>query len=65
MELHLTETDVRHPFYEMGDALGNLKDAVLAESVMKEDDVLLGILRGLEAVFDVLLIHLSSRYRWD
>lgn len=65
MELHQSETDVRHPYYEMSDRFGNLMDAVSIEPVMKEDKILRGILRGLGAGIDVLLIHLNMCYRWD
>lgn len=58
-------TDVRHPYYEMGDKFGALQEAVDNDPTMRVDDKLNGILAGIRTYMDSLHTHLEENYIWD
>jgi len=64
-QLHQPATDVRHPMYEMGDKLGELKDAVAGDPVMGADNALSAKLTQLEQARDAVFNHLNAHYVWD
>lgn len=65
MEKHPITADVRHSYYDMGDKLGALYEAVKDDPVMKEDLILLGIVRFLCEGSRALKQHLNANYIWD
>ncbi len=64
-QLHQPATDVRHPMYEFGDKLGELRDAIAGDPVMRKDGALGGLLRQAEGARSALHRHLEENYLWD
>ena len=62
---HQPTTDVRHPMYEVGDKIGELRVAVVSDPTMKADQILGGLLQGLRQASDAVHKHLDANYRWD
>ena len=65
MAKHQTTTDIRHPYYDMGDKLNALHEAVDGDPVLWNDDKLQGILIGIRADINRLQTHLNKNYLWD
>ena len=57
--------DIRHPYYEMGDKLGVLKDAIKGDSELKKDKKLVSLVTDIEKATDALHKHLEATYIWD
>lgn len=62
---HRPTTDVRHPFYELGDKLGELGGAVGGDPVMSGDGALKALLAQVKRAHDAVHRHLEEHYLWD
>ena len=54
------DTDIRHPFYEAGDALGQMTDAIDGDSGMSKDADLQEKMAKLKAAHDIVHAHLEE-----
>ena len=62
---HQPATSIRYPTLEIGDKIGQLRDAVRGDRVLKEDTVLTTTLNGIQEGHRLLVAHLNANYRWD
>ena len=58
-------TNIRHPFYESGDAIGQMTDAIDNDSNMSKDAILQKKMAKLKAAHDIVHAHLTENYNWD
>ena len=56
--------DIRHPFYEAGDKIGALEEAIKADGATKKDAKLLKAVTDLKKAHDDVLEALKP-YAWD
>ena len=59
------ETDIRHPYYDMGDQMGSLEDALKGDPKVSKDRAVMKAFSDLRKADKDLYKELTARYLWD